>query len=199
MKSALIIFVRNPVLSKVKTRLAATTGDEKALLVYKYLLQYTQSITKDLPVTKFVYYADFINENDLWNGYEKKIQQGNDLGDRMKNAFAALFTEGYRKVCIIGSDCYELSGAIITDAFENLKTTDVVIGPVNDGGYYLLGTAKLVTDFFINKNWSTSTVYSSTLKDAENLQLTVSRLPLLNDIDEEKDLIQSSIAYLLDK
>jgi uncharacterized protein len=199
MKSALIIFVRNPVLSKVKTRLAATTGDEKALLVYKYLLQYTQSITKDLPVTKFVYYADFINENDLWNGYEKKIQQGNDLGDRMKNAFAALFTEGYRKVCIIGSDCYELSGAIIIDAFENLKTTDVVIGPVNDGGYYLLGTAKLVTDFFINKNWSTSTVYSSTLKDAENLQLTVSRLPLLNDIDEEKDLIQSSIAYLLDK
>jgi rSAM/selenodomain-associated transferase 1 len=199
MKSALIIFVRNPVLSKVKTRLAATTGDEKALLVYQYLLQYTQSITKDLPVTKFVYYADFINENDLWNGYEKKIQHGNDIGDRMKNAFAALFTEGYRKVCIIGSDCYELSAAIITDAFENLKTTDVVIGPVNDGGYYLLGTAKLVTDFFINKNWSTSTVYSSTLKDAENLQLTVSRLPLLNDIDEEKDLIQSSIAYLLDK
>ena len=76
MKCALIIFVRNPVLGKVKTRLAATMGNEKALAVYLSLLNHTKKITENLPVTKYVFYADEINENDLWNGFEKKLQTG---------------------------------------------------------------------------------------------------------------------------
>jgi rSAM/selenodomain-associated transferase 1 len=197
MKKALIIFVRNPLLGKVKTRLAATIGDEKTLMLYNHLLQHTHAITENLPVTKFVYYADYINEDDLWNSFEKRLQQGNDLGERMKNAFAELFDAGFKHICIIGSDCYELNSDILNDAFEKLKTKDVVAGPVTDGGYYILGMKKQVTDFFINKEWSTDTVFSDTLKDSAALNLTQHQLPMLRDIDTEADLRNSALAFFV--
>lgn len=199
MKNALIIFVRNPVLGKVKTRLAGTIGNDKALKVYNHLLQHTQSITANLPASVFVYYADFINDNDLWNGYEKKLQTGNDLGERMLNAFEKLFNNSFTNICIIGSDCCELTSEIIAAAFIKLQTTNVVIGPVSDGGYYLLGSNIFIPDFFYSKLWSTATVFADTVADAKRLALSVHQLPLLNDIDEEIDLHNSSIAYLLDK
>lgn len=197
MKNALIIFVRNPVLGKVKTRLAATIGDEKTLMLYKHLLQHTHAITLNLPVTKFVYYADYVNEEDLWNGFEKRLQQGNDLGERMKNAFAELFEMGFKNICIIGSDCYELSNNTLMYAFEILNSTDAVIGPVTDGGYYVLGMNKPVTDFFSGKEWSTNTVFINTLKDAARLNLLIHQLPMLNDIDTENDLRNSSLAFFV--
>lgn len=197
MKSALIIFVRNPVLGKVKTRLAAGIGEAKALQVYEHLLQHTQSIVNDLEVTKFVYYADKINNGDLWNDLEKRKQHGDDLGERMQNAFEELFAAGFSKVCIIGSDCFELTSDIVTKAFAVLDTKDLVIGPVMDGGYYLLGTNKLIPQLFINKTWSTSTVFSDTLKDAASLNLSVMQLPVLNDIDNESDFRNSVLAFFV--
>lgn len=197
MKNALIIFARNPVLGKVKTRLAAGIGEAKALQVYEHLLQHTQSIVKDIPVTKFVYYADEINEDDIWNGFEKRIQHGNNLGERMQNAFEELFKAGFSKVCIIGSDCFELTTDIINNTFACLDESDVVIGPVMDGGYYLLGSGKFVPQFFINKAWSTSSVFSDTLKDAATLNLSITQLPVLNDIDNEKDLRNSPLAFFV--
>jgi hypothetical protein len=197
LKNALIIFVRNPVLGKVKTRLAAGIGDEKALQVYQHLLQHTQSITKNLSVTKFVYYADEINEDDVWNGFEKRKQQGNDLGERMLYAFEEILETGFSKICIIGSDCFELTTGIIFDAFEKLDTADVIIGPVMDGGYYLLGTNRLIPEFFTNKTWSTATVFADTLKDAAALNIRVTQLPLMNDIDTEKDLHNSPLAFFV--
>ncbi len=197
MKNALIIFVRNPVLGKVKTRLAATIGNEKTLMLYNHLLQHTHAITKNLTVAKFVYYADYINEDDLWNGNEKRLQQGDDLGERMKNAFTELFDAGFKNICIIGSDCYELTSNILADAFEKLKTADIVAGPVTDGGYYILGMNKPVTDFFINKEWSTGTVFGDTLKDAAALNFTLHQLPLLQDIDTEDDLLNSELDFFV--
>jgi len=197
MKNALIIFVRNPVSGKVKTRLAAGIGDAKALQVYEHLLQHTQKIVKELPVTKFVYYADEINEDDLWDGFEKRKQLGDDLGERMRKAFEELFAAGFSKVVIIGSDCFELTADIINNAFGSLDESDVVIGPVMDGGYYLLGSNTFIPQFFINKKWSTATVFSETLKDAAALNLNVTQLPVLNDIDNEKDLRNSSLAFFV--
>ncbi len=199
MKEALIIFVRNPILSKVKTRLAATIGNEKTLLVYKHLLQHTKNITQQVPSTKFVFYADYLNEDDVWNGYEKRLQKGNDLGERMKNAFEELFNLGFEKVCIIGSDCYELTSPVIEEAFENLQTCKTVIGPANDGGYYLLGMQYPFKDVFSNIEWSTENVFIETINKINTQSLTCHLLTSLNDIDEEKDLRQSSIAYFLDK
>lgn len=197
MKNALIIFIRNPVLGKVKTRLAAAIGDEKALLVYNRLLQHTHSITEKLPVTKFVYYADEIIIDDLWNGFEKRIQRGKDLGERMQNAFAELFESGFTKVSIIGSDCLELNTEILQEAFESLNKADLVIGPVIDGGYYLLGTNRLIPELFINKIWSTDSVFIDTLTDAAVHRLAVHLLPMLNDIDNETDLRHSPLAFFV--
>ncbi len=186
--NALIIFVRNPVLGKVKKRLAATIGNEKALQVYQQLLQHTQSITANLSVKVFVYYADFLNGNDLWNGCEKKLQKGNDLGERMKNAFEELFTSSYKNVCIIGSDCYEITTKIIEEAFEKLQNNNAVIGGAIDGGYYLLGMNKLIENIFITIEWSTNTVFNKTVELIEYQNLSYQLLPFLNDVDEEKDI-----------
>ena len=190
MKKAIIIFVRNPELGKVKTRLANEVGDEQALQVYKELLQHTHKITSDLDCAKFVYYADSIAENDLWESslFGKKVQEGESLGDRMMLAFFELFQQGYSKIVIIGSDCPELTGFIIEDAFDKLDSSDVVIGPSSDGGYYLLGLTQLVPELFKNKQWSTNTVLADTIQDTVSLRKSCSFLTELSDIDTAEDL-----------
>ncbi len=190
MKNAIIIFVRNPELGKVKTRLAKEIGDEMALQVYKELLQHTHDITSDLDCDRFVYYADSINENDLWENenFEKRLQNGDSLGNRMVAAFFELFQQGYSKVVIIGSDCPELTTFVMEDAFDKLDTADVVVGPSSDGGYYLLGLTNLIPELFKNKQWSTDTVLSDTIKDTVNLRKSCSFLTELSDIDTADDL-----------
>ncbi|QNF35140.1 TIGR04282 family arsenosugar biosynthesis glycosyltransferase [Adhaeribacter swui] len=189
-KKLLLIFVKNAVLGKVKSRLAATLGSEKALEIYQLLLQKTFEVTVALPVTKAVYYSDYVTE-DLFKPpyYEKYIQSEGDLGERMQNAFAQAFAAGYEQVCIIGSDCFELTESIIEQAFEKLAQNDVVIGPAVDGGYYLLGLKSMQESFFKNKNWSTDTVLEDTLNNVKTAGQTVALLPQLTDIDEEKDLV----------
>jgi uncharacterized protein len=187
-KNALIIFVRNPVLGKVKTRLAATIGNEKALQVYIHLLQHTKSITQNLLVAKFIFFADEINVNDIWKDYKKKWQSGNNLGKRMENAFKELFAEGYKNICIIGSDCYELTTEIIEEAFEKLNSIDIVIGGAKDGGYYLLGMSNPTKEIFTTIEWSTAKVFSQTMQLINEKKLSCFVLPLLNDVDEEKDI-----------
>ncbi|MDN5203539.1 TIGR04282 family arsenosugar biosynthesis glycosyltransferase [Fulvivirgaceae bacterium BMA10] len=189
-KNALIIFVKNPELGKVKTRLAATIGKPKALEIYKLLLSRTKEITSSLDCDKIVFYTDFIDKDDLWDNhqYHKQLQNGHDLGDRMLNAFDHVFRAGYESACIIGSDCYELTSQTIQEAFDQLTQREVVVGPTMDGGYYLLGMNKLHRDFFVHKKWSTSTVYADTLTDIKTHKLMYSTLELLSDVDEEKDL-----------
>ena len=111
MKEALIIFAKNPVYGKVKTRLAATIGNEQALFIYHQLINHTINITSQISVDKIVCYSDEIDENDNWDNriYQKELQHGNDLGERMKNAFKSSFTAGYEQAIIIGTDCIELS------------------------------------------------------------------------------------------
>lgn len=190
MKKAIIIFVRNPELGKVKTRLAQEIGEKETLQVYIDLLQHTHDITNGADCDRFVYYADYINENDLWENenFIKKLQEGESLGNRMMIAFFELFQQGYSKVVIIGSDCPEITGFIIEDAFDKLDTTEVVIGPSPDGGYYLLGLTHLVPELFKNKQWSTDTVLADTIKDTVSLRKSCSFLTELSDIDTADDL-----------
>jgi uncharacterized protein len=189
-KNLLMLFVRNPELGKVKTRLAASVGPETALDIYLHLLRHTRDITKDLPMDKVVYYAENVEEEDLWprQYYQKKLQPDGDLGDRMKMAFEVAFAEGYTSVVIIGSDCPQLSSDIINQAFEELKTHEVVIGPALDGGYYLLGMRRLHPELFQDKRWSTEHVFPDTLYDIERLHLSHTLLPYLSDIDRLEDL-----------
>ncbi len=185
----MLIFTKNPEAGKVKTRLAATLGDDEALAIYRQLLSHTISVTEYLPVDKFVFYSNHIEQEDFWHSkhYYKEVQQGFDLGERMKNAFDVTFQNGYDKIVIIGTDCPDLNAGIIMNAFAYLNSHDVVIGPAEDGGYYLLGMKQLHSQLFENITWSTSIVLDETVTKCAALQLDYCLLPVLKDIDEEKD------------
>ena len=189
-KTALIVFVRTPELGKVKTRLAKTMGEEEALEVYKYLLNHTKDVVNKLEIPVFIYYAGLMKSQDIWNtqNFKKRLQSEGDLGHRMMDAFTEVFAHGYAKVMIIGSDCYELTSEIIIQGINTLEYNDIVIGPAADGGYYLLGMKKVISDLFINISWSTKHVLNETIGVAQNLHLTYELLPVLNDVDEEKDV-----------
>jgi rSAM/selenodomain-associated transferase 1 len=186
---ALLIFIRNPELGKVKSRLAATIGASKALAIYQEMLLHTQNITKNLSIFKIIAYSDFIPLNDSWKKlkYKQILQKGSDLGIRMKNAFEQQFSQGNNKVIIIGSDCMDLNQNLIEIAFFELENKDVVIGPANDGGYYLLGIKKLHSEIFENKLWGSASVLKDTIETFKNLELSYHLLPALNDIDNESD------------
>ncbi len=185
--NALIVFVKNPVKGKVKTRLSATMGEDKALAIYRELLLHTRNLCQLLTDTQVVvYYADFLNQDDLWNSFKKQLQCNGDLGDRMYEAFKT--EESADKMVIIGSDCFELKPSHIQEAFDSLSSNDAVIGPANDGGYYLLGLKKAENKVFNEMKWSTSDVFSQTIDRFKELNLSYLVLEELVDIDTEEDL-----------
>jgi rSAM/selenodomain-associated transferase 1 len=190
-ENILMVFIKNPVLGKVKTRLAKSIGDEKALHVYHLLLDHTQKTVRRINTDKAVYYSDYINEDDIWKNaeFQKFVQLGDNLGKRMSKAFLESFKMGYKKVVIIGGDCFELNEKIINDAFKILEENEVALGPAKDGGYYLLGMRNYYWQLFENKIWSTQTVLSDTLLDLSNLNLSFKLLPTISDVDDEKDLL----------
>ena len=177
-------------LGKVKTRLAASLGNQRALEIYLKLLEHTASITRTLPVDKVVFYSDFVASNDIWDEttYQKQVQGPGDLGQKIRSAFDWGFKSGYRHICIIGSDCMELTAAIIMEAFNELMTYDAVMGPARDGGYYLLGLNQIHESIFEGKSWGTDSVATATLADFKLLGLSYGLLKPLNDVDDEQDL-----------
>jgi len=187
-KSILIIFTRNPILGKVKTRLAKTVGNQTALDIYLFLLQKTKEVTQNVHCDKVIFYSEEILENDLWDTttHKKNLQVGKDLGAKMNHAFETCFEDKYDKVVLIGSDLYDLEVSHIEEAFEKLEKKEVVIGPATDGGYYLIGLKKTYPEIFQNKNWGTSSVRKETLKNLE--KVNVHLLPILNDVDVFEDI-----------
>lgn len=186
----LIVMAKNPVLGKVKTRLAATIGHKRALMVYQKLLQHTYQVCVPFASDTIFYFTDYVETSEKWGGFKQDIQVGDKLGVRMSNAFNKAFEEGKEKVVIIGTDCIEINSDSIDSAFKALDDYDVVIGPAEDGGYYLLGMKKMHQAFFLNKRWSTETVFIDTIEDVKALHLSHKNLPTLTDIDTEKDLIK---------
>ncbi len=190
-KDCLIIFTRNPELGKGKRRLAADVGDEAALEIYKFLLEHTRSITKDLPVTKQVWYSEQVHQDDDWDNavYEKYAQQGEDLGARMHHAISeALKT--HDTAIVIGSDLYDLSQEDLEFAFAKARKHNAVIGPAEDGGYYLLGFQKnIVEGIFEDKNWGSDSVLEATLADLQRVDFY--QLEERNDVDYVEDIVDS--------
>lgn len=186
----LIIFVRNQELGKVKTRLAKTVGESNALKIYTELLQKTSDIAVKVQCFRVVYYSNWVDFNDMFNPtyFYKDEQVGEGLGERMKNAFENSFEEGASKVVCIGSDCYDLTTEIIEQAFKQLDDSDVVFGPAEDGGYYLIGMKTLITELFEDKEWGNSDVLLDSILSVKQLNKQHNLLQTLNDVDEEKDL-----------
>lgn len=188
----LLVFARYPELGRVKTRLAASIGDEAALAVYEELLQHTFDATIGVEAHKTLWLAGPpvapVALPEAWSSYEQLYQLPGDLGQKMQAAFAHAFATGATAALIIGTDCPGLTTELLVEASALLSTNDIVIGPAEDGGYYLLGMRELYSDLFSDKSWSTDSVLAHTLADADRLALSVAQLPTLRDVDDADDL-----------
>jgi hypothetical protein len=186
--AALIIFIRNPELGKVKTRLAKSVGDEKALEIYKSLLEHTRKTVLQVEVNLLLFYADRVNPDDDWSslGFIKYAQVNEDLGGRMHHAFLKAL-EHHQKAIIVGSDLPQINAQLLQEAFQKLEDHTFVIGPAMDGGYYLLGMKSPTPELFENMEWSTPNVFAQTVQRIESLGGTWYELPELSDVDYVED------------
>ena len=188
-KALVIVFVKNIKLGKVKTRLAKTIGNQGAFEVYSELVKVTEKATKNLTADKRIYFSDAVVYSK-WSSDFKAVQEGIDLGERMKNAFKKGF-EGYNRIVLIGSDLPDITANHINKGLEALKENDMVFGPAEDGGYYLIGLSKMNNLAFENKPWSQTHLLEETLQELNEKHITFTTLETLNDIDTYEDLIAS--------
>lgn len=188
---SLLVFYKYPEKGFAKTRLAKEIGEEEALKVYKVLLSYTFDIINELTDTDiYLFYTTKRQGHDIdeicnsdW--YIHK-QSGGSLGKRFSNGFQDVLGPTGKKVVVIGTDCVGLTKDIIKEAFASLNDSDIVIGPTEDGGYYLIGM-KEAHNVFQDIPWSTENVYERTIERVNDLGLDHHTLPILNDVDVKKD------------
>jgi rSAM/selenodomain-associated transferase 1 len=194
-ENRLIIFVKNPAPGIAKKRLSQHIGAENAARIYKNISEMV--IEKTTPQRNDIYEvaifftpleAKQLIKEWLINNTCFYPQQGNDLGERMMNAFKRAFEGDYKKAILIGSDCPDLSRDIILQGFVLLASKDVVLGPACDGGYYLIGMNKLIPELFSDIAWGTATVLQQTKLKTKQADLSLGLLPMLRDIDRVKDL-----------
>lgn len=191
----LIIFTRYPEPGKTKTRMIPALGEEGAAKLQRQMTENTLAKVKKLqafyPVSVEIHFAGGNQQlMQAWLGADVIYhQQGEgDLGKRMASAFERSFTAGMKGVVIIGTDCPDLDTQIMAEAFKFLETQDVVLGPAQDGGYYLIGLRRLIPELFVGINWGTSQVRQQTVEIADRLGLAIAFEPMLNDIDRPEDL-----------
>lgn len=190
-RALVIIFVKNLDIGTVKTRLAKTIGDYGAFEVYSELVKLTEHVTLNLEEDVKVYFSKKVF-SDLWPNTSKHVQLGDNLGDRMLNAFTDGFNQGYDKIILIGSDLPDLNEQHIKKTISYLDNNDVVFGPADDGGYYLIGMNTLIPNIFKDKPWSQPNLLKVTLQELDELNHSVATLENLNDIDTYEDLIEST-------
>src|SRR6266568_2684643 len=194
MTRGLIIFAREPVPGRVKSRLAADVGDQAAAELYESMLQDVLGTSRQLSdVETAVFWA--CEEESLTLLAEKyrcrsRRQITGNLGQRMQAALEDEFASGSDICCIIGSDAPDLPLSYIREAYQLLdrQQTDVVFGPSRDGGYYLLGLRQVWPRLFMGIPWSSSAVLDRSLAAARDSGLTATLLPEWQDIDTLEDL-----------
>lgn len=189
-----ILFVKLPEKGKVKSRLARGIGDGPALLLYECMVQDTIDMLKR---TKFPFRIFFDPPQELealrsWLGafYSYIPQAGSDVGERMESAFQQVFDEGAEEAVLIGTDIPGLTASVIIDAFGAFERHDAVIGPANDGGYYLIGfrSRSFTPSVFRTMTWSTERVFLETQDRLQQAARTVLVLPECIDVDTRNDL-----------
>ncbi len=193
-KQVVLLFMKAPIRGQVKTRLAVDIGEEAALDLYKHFIFDILATVEQAGYAVRVFFFPPEGKaalSDLLPHQHYLVpQQGEDLGAKMKNAFACIFAEGFSSAVLIGSDIPDLSAAIIHEAFSSLKLNDAVIGPATDGGYYLIGFRKetFSPDVFRGMSWGTHRVLSDTLAVLKNALHRFHLVPRWNDIDTLEDL-----------
>lgn len=140
-----------------------------------------------------VFFDESVPLNDYRNWLGDRIfspQKGTDLGERMANAFASAFKQGYEKAVLTGSDLPGLNPQIIREGFEHLENSPACIGPAKDGGYYSIGFRKknFTAEIFENIEWSTSAVYNQTMERFSENKINAAVLPCFSDVDNLEEL-----------
>jgi uncharacterized protein len=199
-RNRIIIFTRYPEPGKTKTRLIPALGAEGAAELYRKMTEHTISVVRNLTKTKDFSVEVRYDAPDgqlmnqwLGNFFFYRRQNGSDLGDRMCEAFQDAFNDGNERVLIIGCDCPGLCEGILERALEELARNDLVLGPANDGGYYLIGLRRSCPLLFRHVVWGTEKVFGQTLKIAESLGMSVALVDYLDDIDRPDDLIKLNL------
>ena len=197
--AALVIFAKAPIPGQVKTRLSpGLTEDEAATLHGSFVLD-TLERTKaavhkfKLPVDRFLACAPssthvFFRIMEARHGVTLLDQQGDNLGDRMAQAFSTLFARGYRHVFLVGTDVPSLPLTHYRDAVQSVTRHDLVLGPAKDGGYYLIGMTAPHPELFADIPWSTDQVTALTQQKATAAALKTALLPVWSDVDTLDDL-----------
>ena len=190
--SALILFAKEPLEGQVKTRLNSLLDSKTILSLYHHFLNDSiEKIDSIVEVDRFIGIASDPKTgyfDDVSRSYPVRlfVQEGSNLGERMRQAFQNRFEEGYKRVVIIGADSPTLPTAYIEQALQSEK--DVVIGPSTDGGYYLIGMQGKVTDIFDGVAWGTDRVLSETLSVLKDRRAEAELLPVWYDVDLPEDL-----------
>ncbi len=186
----LIVFTRYPVPGQTKTRLIPTLGAEGAAKLQREMTEHTLQQVKELqemqPLAVEVHFTGGTTaQMQEWLGRDWRYipQVGGGLGEKL----IAAFTEGEETI-VIGIDCPQLTSTLLQKGFEQLKNNNLVLGPALDGGYYLIGLRQLLPELFTGINWGTSVVLQQTVTIAQNHNLKIHLLPLLQDIDRPEDL-----------
>ena len=195
-KRCILLFVRAPEKGKVKTRLAKAIGEDAALKLYMSFvadeLEMLRELFFDVIIFFYPHTARQTVENWLDNEFDFVAQSGKDLGQRMGNAFREVFSRGYGQALLIGSDLPDLSSSLILDAFDHLARRDCVIGPSEDGGYYLIGFHRntYFQEIFTRIRWGTSEVFNHTVSCLKKKKISFHTLPEWRDIDNYNDLVK---------
>ncbi len=187
----LLVFLKYPAAGKVKTRLAATIGPAEAAELYRHWISHVFAQLQPLrgrvrilachdgaPKEAFEPWLSLADE--WWP------QAAGDLGQRLEHAFETSHNHG-ESVIAIGTDCLELDARDFQQAFDLLVEKDVVFGPATDGGYYLVGTAKLLPGFFRGIPWSSPDTFAAHMALCQVRSWSVGLLPVRSDIDTWED------------
>ena len=184
---ALAIFARLPVSGKVKTRLAATVGESRALDIYTYLLDHTITIALSTKASVYIFFEGGLPPASTWHpGITYLPQPTGNLTVKLNHAISFL-SESYKHIVIMGSDCPEITTAEIDECFYLLISNDFVLGPASDGGFYLLGSNQHHHDLLNDIQWSTSMVLDQLLRNIKREGHSYALLKTLADIDTEED------------
>lgn len=195
MNRCILFFVKYPEPGSVKTRLAEETSPAQACELYKAMVEEVLPVLESVEETDvMVCYTPETRGRDVgrWLGKGRRClsQKGTDLGRRMENGFREAFFMFYEQVVLVGSDIPGLTAEIIGQAFAALDDGKVVLGPAEDGGYYLIGFERgsFTPEVFSDMVWSTETVFEDTVARLTKLGFGVETLPQLMDMDTLDDL-----------
>lgn len=190
--NALLVVAKRPAPGHTKTRLSPPLSPEHAATLYECFLKDTLEIMRRVPgVQPAIAYLPH-DQADYFAGlapdFDLLPQQGSDLGSRLDNALNHYLELGYSRVAVMDSDGPTLPLHCLELAFERLEAADVVLGPCEDGGYYLIGLKKPAPRLLREVRMSTPRVTADTLALAQDLGLRVALLPTWYDVDDARSL-----------